>query len=125
MYFELLSLEIHASMAGLKVGKPPVCKGESGVEHRFSFVASDGSLTYGFDIYNDVSREEVIRTFAKKLDTRAYTCIVSLRGKPSAEVAALADDYGMTILGPADIDTFFKWMKVEQKQNEKPTDVNP
>lgn len=125
MYFELLSLEIHASMAGLKVVKPPVCRGESGVEHRFSFVASDDSVTYGFDIYNDVSQEEVIKTFTKKLDTRAYTSIVSLRGKPSAEVEALADDYGMTILGPADIDTFFKWMKVEAKEKEKPIDLNP
>jgi hypothetical protein len=124
MYFELLSLEIHASMAGLKVSKPPVCRGESGVEHRFSFVAYDDSLTYGFDIYNEVSQEEVIRTFTKKLDTKAYTSIVNLRGKPSADVAALADDYGITILGPGDIDTFFRWMKVEQKESEKPIEVN-
>jgi hypothetical protein len=124
MYFELLSLEIHASMAGLKVGKPPVCKGESGVEHRFSFVASDGNMTYGFDIYNDVSQEEVIKTFAKKLDTKVYASVVSLRGRPNAEVAALADDYGITILGPADIETFFKWMKVEQKEKENPIGAN-
>jgi hypothetical protein len=125
MYFELLALEIHATMAGLKVIKPPYCKGESGVNHRFSFLAEDDNITYGFDIYDDVSQEEVLRTYTKKLDTKAYPFIVSLRGKAKPEVAALADDYGITILGPADIDNFFSWMTVAQKETQSPAGISP
>jgi hypothetical protein len=125
MYFELLALELHAAAAGLKAQKPPLCRGESGAEHRFSFLATDENLTYGFDIYDDVNQEQVIRTYAKKLDTKAYSVIVSLRGKPKKEVERLADGYGITILGPADIDEFFSWTKVEQKESQHSTGIVP
>ncbi len=125
MYFELLALEIHASMSGLEVVKPPFLRGDSGVDHRFSFLAKDDEVTYGFDIYDDVTNEQVIRTYAKKLDTRVCAFIVSLRGKPRPEVATLADEYGITVLGPADVDTFFDWMKVEPRQAEHQVGLSP
>jgi len=125
MYFELLALEIHATMAGLKVVKPPYSKGESGVSHRFSCLAQDDNITYGFDIYDDVTQEEVLRTYTKKLDTKVYPFIVSLRGKPAKDVAVLADDYGITILGPADVDTFFNWMSVPQREAQRSLGITP
>ena len=125
MYYELLALEIHATAAGLEVLKPPTLVGRSGITHKFSFMAKDDNLNYGFDIYNDVTREEVIRTFAKKLDTKAYAFIVSLRGRPKQEVISLADEYGITVLGPADIDTFFNWMKVEATNPRESLGISP
>ncbi|MDA4123904.1 MAG: hypothetical protein OK438_00445 [Thaumarchaeota archaeon] len=107
MYFESLVLEIHAGKAGWKTVKPPFFQGKSGVYQKFSFLATDGKFQYGFDFYSDVSEEEVLRTYMKRLDTEVLTFIISLRGRPRKEVAKLADDYGITILGPADIDSFF------------------
>ncbi len=120
MYFELLALEIHARMAGMNPAKPPVVRGSSGVTHKFSFLASDESITYGFDIYDDVTQEEVIRTYAKKLDTSAYIFIVNLRGKPRPEAADMAEGYGITILNPADVDKFFDWVKAEARPASAP-----
>ena len=125
MYFELLALEIHASMSGLNVIKPPFCKGKSGVDHRFSFLASDEKLEYGFDIYDDTSQEDVLKTFTKKLDTEACAFIINLRGRPKTEVADLANKYGITILGPAEIDSFFNWMTITPRQAAPRIDVAP
>ncbi len=120
MYFESLVLEIHASNAGWRTIKPPFCRGESGIDQRFSFLATDETFSYGFDIYNDVSEEEVLRTHMKRLDTKVLTFIVSLSGRPRKEVARLADDYAITILGPADIDSFFSLDNFELKNRPEP-----
>ena len=115
MYFERMLLEVQANNAGWKTIKPPFCRGESGVDQKFSFLATDGTYSYGFDIYSDVTQEEVLRTYMKRLDTKVLTFIVSLRGRPRKEVARLADDYGITVLGPADIESFFKLDLIEQR----------
>jgi hypothetical protein len=125
MYFELLALEIHASMSGLNVIKPPFCKGKSGVDHRFSFLASDEKLEYGFDIYDDTSQEDVLKTFTKKLDTEVCAFIINLRGRAKEEVVDLANKYGITILGPAEIDTFFNWMTVEPREKGPSISISP
>ena len=120
MYFERMILEIHANKVGWKTVKPPFCRGESGVDQKFSFLATDETYAYGFDIYNDVSEEEVLRTYMKRLDTKVLTFIVSLSGRPRKEVARIADDYGITILGPADIESFFSLDSIEQKTPQQP-----
>ncbi len=120
MYFETLVLEIQANKAGWRTIKPPFWKGGSGISHKFSFLATDETFAYGFDIYNDVSEDEVLRTYMKRLDTKVLTFIVSLRGRPRKEVAQLADDYGITILGPADIDSFFSLDIIELKDRQEP-----
>lgn len=120
MYFESLVLEIHANKAGWRVIKPPTCTGESGVVQKFSFLATDETCTFGFDIYNDVCEEEVLRARMKGLDTKTLTFIVSLSGRPRKEVQRLADDYGITILSPADIDSFFSLDAVELKSRQAP-----
>lgn len=120
MYFELLALEIHATMAGLKVVKPSICEGDSGVAQRFSFLAVDWEgLRYAFDIYDEVNEEKMMRTYLKKMDAKANVFIVSLRGKPSPDVATMADEYGITILGPADIGGFFEWLAAEARVEPK------
>ncbi len=108
MYLETLMLEIHANKAGWRIIKPPLVQGQSGGIQKFSFLATDETCTYGFDIYDDVSEEDVIGTYVKRLDTNALTIIVNLRGRASKEVSRLADNYGITILGPAEIDSFFE-----------------
>jgi hypothetical protein len=120
MYFETLVLEIHANKVGWKTIKPPFLQGKSGVYQRFSFLATDETFHYGFDFYNDVSEEEVLRTYMKRLDTEVLTFIVSLRGRPRKEVAKLADEYGITILGPADIDSFFNIDRIGLMNHPEP-----
>ena len=115
MYFERLVLEIHANNAGWRTIKPPFCTGESEVQQKFSFLATDETCVYCFDIYNEVSEEDVLRTYMKRLDTKVLTVIVNLRGRPRKEVARIADDYGITILGPAEIESFFSLDSVELK----------
>jgi len=114
MYFEGLILEIHANKAGWDTIKPPRCKGASGAVHDFAFLAKDDTCHYGFDIYQGVTQEEVLRTYMKKLDTRVLAVVINMSGRPRKEVGALADELGITILGPADIDTFFSINGVEK-----------
>jgi hypothetical protein len=107
MYFERLVLEIQSNNAGWKTVKPPFVDGISGIAHKFSFLATDDACTYGFDIYNNVSEEEVLRTYMKS-------------GRPKMEVARLADQYGITILGPGDIEQFFSMDSIEQRSAQRP-----
>jgi len=118
MYFEGLLLEIHANKAGWETVKPPRCKGVSGAIHEFAFLAKDEGCYYAFDIYHDVTQEEVLRSYMKRLDTGFLTIVVNMSGRPKKEVGALADELGITIMGPADIDTFFSLNAVEQRSGQ-------
>jgi hypothetical protein len=115
MYFETLLLKIYANKAGWTTVEPPFHRGESGVDQKFSFLAIDGTFYCGFDIYNDVCEEDVLKAYKKRQDTGVYTVLVSLSGRPGKEVARFADDHGISILGPADIDSFFALSSVEVK----------
>jgi hypothetical protein len=107
VYYEELALEVSASIAGLRVVKPPVIRGRSGVEHRFSFMATDEKVNYGFDVWQNVNEVEVLRTFIKKLDTGVQSLIVCLSGRPSLEGKKLAGGYGIEVLTPGDVGNFF------------------
>jgi hypothetical protein len=107
MYYEKLALEVGATVAGLDVVKPAVLRGESGAEQRFTFVASDSSGTYAFDIYNEVKEVEVLRTYIKKMDTGANAYVVCLSGRPDAKAKELARNYGIDVLGPMEVGDFF------------------
>jgi predicted RecB family endonuclease len=107
VYYEELALEVSASIAGLRVLKPPFMRGESGIEHKFSFVATDESTKYAFDVWQNVSEIEVLRTYIKALDTGAHAIIVCLSGKPSAEGKKLAEEYRLEVLTPGDVGNFF------------------
>ncbi len=108
MYYEGLALEIYATKAGLQVIKPPRRVGASGVEHKFSFLASDGERTYAFDLYSEVGGAEVLRAFIKRLDTNISVFLVCLRGKPSEEAVALAEERDVRVMAPSEIETFFE-----------------
>ena len=107
MYYEKLALEVGATVAGLNVVKPAVIRGESGIEQRFTFVASDGGDMYAFDVYNDVGEVEVLRTYVKKMDTGASAFVVCLSGRPGAKARELARNYGIDVLSPMDVGDFF------------------
>ena len=118
LHFEKLLLEIHAAKAGWTKVDPPTLRGESGRVHRFSFLARDDNLVYGFDIYKDVTKEEVLSSYMKRTDTRAVVVMISLSGRPNKEVASVADDSGVTILGPGDVDSFFDLDNIELNVKE-------
>jgi hypothetical protein len=108
MEYEKLALEVRAHKAGLSVIKPPFVVGSSGVRHRFTFLASEGPALSAFDICEQVGVMEVIRTYAKKLDTGVAACIVNLGARIDSEISRLASSYGIDILGPGDIQNCFK-----------------
>jgi len=107
MYYEKLALEVGATVAGFDVIKPPVVMGTSGVEHRFTFVATDGPEVYAFDVCSQVGQAEILRAYVKKMDTGARTFMVCLSGRPDAEAKELARIYGIDVLSPSDVGDFF------------------
>ena len=115
MYFEGLAVEIYATKAGLESVKPPRKKGASGVEHRFSFLADKEGRLCGFDFFPEVGEVEVLKSYAKQLDTGVKTYLICLKGKPTEGGAALLKEYGMRVLGPAEIAPFFdnkEWLEI-------------
>ena len=114
MYYEQMALEVGATVAGFDVLKPPVLRGTSGVDHRFTFAAADGPQVFAFDIYQQVTQIEIIRTYVKKMDTGVKTYIVCLSGKAKDEAKELSAYYGIDILGPKEIGDFFSSM-IEQR----------
>jgi hypothetical protein len=113
MYYERLALEINATIAGLDIKKPSVLKGASGVEHRFSFLATDGKRFYGFDISPEVGEVEILRSFVKRIDTNAETYVVCLSGRPSTDAQRMAAKYGISVLTPGQVGDFFS-MRVSE-----------
>jgi hypothetical protein len=124
MESEKLTLEVRAHLAGLSVIKPPFVVGSSGVRHRFTFLASGGRDVFAFDICEKVGAVEVIRAFAKKLDTGVTACIINLGGRIDSEALRLASVYGIDILGPADVQNSFAREAV-QVQNASVRDREP
>jgi len=109
VYFEVLALEVCAAKEGFEVIKPATIRGTSGIEHKFSFLASKNGRMCAFDMYQDVGQVEVLRTFLKEIDTGATVALICLRGRPSDAGQKLAKEYGFRILTPADIETFFEF----------------
>jgi hypothetical protein len=121
LYYEKLALEVGATVAGLKVVKPAVIEGESGISQRFTFVASDGSETYAFDLYPKVTEVELIRTYVKKMDTGAKAFVVSLSGRAGPEAGRIAENFGIEILGPNEVGDFFSNRIAEQLRASRGT----
>ena len=107
MYYEKLALEVGATVAGLTVVKPSVVRGASGIDQKFTFVASDGSTNYCFDLNQDVGQVVILWTYVKKMDTGAEAFAVSLSGSPKAEAKELAKFYGIDILSPSEVGDYF------------------
>ncbi len=118
MYFERLLLEIHANTAGWKVVRPPLRTGESGTQHRFSFLATDGTYFYGFDLCPEASERDVLDAATKMAETKTLTVIVNLSGRPKGDMAKLADDHGITILGPGDVGPFFSLDRTGEEHSQ-------
>jgi hypothetical protein len=107
MEYEKLALEVGAIKAGLTPIAPPIVQGDSGVSHRFTLLFSVGNRLYGFDFYEEVTEIEVVRSYAKKFDSRASVNLVCTSGKMTEGAKTLAVSYDMRILGPKAAETFF------------------
>jgi len=119
MYFEKLALEVNATSAGWEVIEPPRVMGTSGLEHKFTFLASDSGRVYGFDLYSEIGEIEVLRTFIKEMDSGASAVLVCLSGRPTERARALAAELCVNILSPAEIGEFFKSPKMLMPEPRK------
>ena len=114
MFYEKLALEVNAGAAGLQVVRPAVVRGESGIDQRFTMLATGDGRSYAFDIVPQATEEQVLRTFVKQLDAKVTAFIVSLNGRPSERAKELANGYGIGIITPAEVGDFFSKKLVPQ-----------
>ncbi|HME18911.1 MAG TPA: hypothetical protein VKF15_04160 [Nitrososphaerales archaeon] len=110
---ERLELRVAAAKARLHVVDPPLLTGRSGVTHRFSFLASDESGSFGFDFYDTVGEIELLKSAIKKFDTGALIQVVCLKGVPTPEADLLAKDLEIRILSPETLIRSFEQVLVE------------
>jgi hypothetical protein len=113
MEFEKLSLEVSAAKAGLSAVNPHVLQGSSGVEHRFDLLFTDGSLNYAFDFYESLTEVEVLKSYAKKVDSECSVNIICPAGKAAKEAKKLAHSYNMRVITPESALAFFALEGVE------------
>lgn len=107
MEFEKLALEVSAIKAGLKPVSPHVLQGDSGVEHRFNLLFSDGVRHYAFDFYDSVTDVEVVKSYAKKFDSGCSVHIICPSDRVTDDARRLAQGYNMRLLSPEATATFF------------------
>ena len=117
MDLETLALEVSATAAGLDVVKPAVLKGRSGVNHRFSFLASGNNHNFTFDFHEHVGDVEVLRCYIKAFDTGATAQIVCLGEKPTDRTVSLAAEYDLRIVSPDALNTIFAQRTVESRSS--------
>ena len=115
MYYERLSLEVMATKLHWQIVSPPTLTGRSGITHRFDFLAMDGENQLAFDICEQLSETDVIKTYTKKLDTGASTYIVCPTEKISEGAGKLIAEYGLKVLRSDNIESAFKARMVEQR----------
>ena len=113
MELERLELRVAASKAGLQVVDPPLLTGRSGVTHRFNFLASDESGSFGVDFYDKVGEIELLKSAIKKFDTGALIHVVCLKGVPTQEAELLARDLEIRILSPETLISTFEQQLVQ------------
>ena len=113
MELERLELRVAAAKAGLQVVDPPLLTGRSGVTHRFNFLASDASGSFGFDFYERVGEIELLKSAIKKFDTGANIQVVCLKGIPTIEAELLARDLEVKILSPETLVRSFEQQLIE------------
>ncbi|QQG49172.1 MAG: hypothetical protein HY247_02345 [archaeon] len=114
MELEKVALEVAATKAGLAVVKGAIVQGRSGVDHRFAVVVSDGVHSFAFDFYEGARDVDVLSTYVKKYDTGLETNIVS-SGKNTPLAATLAQEYGMKLVTPESVGSFFDVMLVQAR----------
>lgn len=111
MEFEKLALEVGAVKAGLEPVIPRTVQGESGVVHSFNLLFSDGSRLHALDIYDSVTDIEVVKSYAKKLDTGCAVSVVCQAGRVTEDARRLAQSYDLPVLTPEVASKFFSLKK--------------
>ena len=112
LQYEKLALRVKAAKSHLEVVSPPTIAGRSGVTHRFDFVAVGGKKRLAFDICEMVSETDVIKTFAKQLDTGASAFIILAGERMTEGAARLAAEYGLRVLRPPDFGSAFRTREI-------------
>lgn len=105
---DVLQLEIQADNAGWSRIVPPVLVGTSGVSHRFSALARKGRSLSAFDVLQEVGEKEVLGAYIQAIDTRACVVLVSSSGTVSRDARRLAGEYGVRVILPREIPSYFK-----------------
>lgn len=105
MAFENIYLELNAKRMGYEVVKPAIAAGASGVDHKFSFLASSEGRRYAFDFYDEVTVNEVLKTYIKEVDTGVTTGIVCTSSAVSSEAKDLARLYSMRMISSDELET--------------------
>ena len=70
-------------------------------------MAADERTTYCFDIYDEVTEIEVLKSYIKKIDTGYAVSLVS-GGRVGPLGSSLAKEYGMAVVAPNEIPEFFQ-----------------
>jgi hypothetical protein len=116
--YERLSLEVIAVKSNWQIVNPPTLAGRSGVTHKFDFVAMHGQFGLVFDICEQLSETDVIKTYIKKLDTGVSACIICHTEKMTEEARKLAAEYGLKVLRSDDIESAFMARGTEPQSKE-------
>ncbi len=117
LYYERLSLEIIAAKSHWQIVSPPTLMGRSGVAHRFDFVAMDGQDSLVFDICEQLSETDVIKTYIKQLDTGASACIICRTKKMTEGASKLAAEYGLKVLRSDNIESAFRATRIHPQSD--------
>jgi hypothetical protein len=119
-HYEILCLQLAAKGVGWEIVQPPFRRGKSGDDQWFSFLAKDGKYYCGFDIREDVCEKDVQNVYNKSEDADVYPIIVNMRGRPAERLARFANNLGITIFSPAEIESFFESVGMETIPRKKP-----
>jgi hypothetical protein len=119
LHYERLSLEIIAAKSHWQIVIPPALTGRSGVTHRFDFVSTYGQDILVFDICEQLSETDVIKTYVKKLDTGASAYIVCLTEKMTEGARRLAGEYGLKVLRADDVESAFRAKGIEPQSQDR------
>lgn len=119
MFYEKLSLEAIASYSHWEVVKPPTLTGNSGVTHRFGFIAKTEERTLAFEICERLTVTDVIRIYIKKFDTGASVYIICPDERISEGARRLLSEYGIDVLHPDSMGSAFKKEELPRAQSRR------
>lgn len=109
------SSEVEAAGLGLATVRLAKVRGESGALHTFSFAARARSTTFALDVYDEVRDIDVLKTYVKVYDTKAVGAMVCVTGRVSKRAEAMAKDYGMNIIAPAEVPRYLRSLALGNK----------
>lgn len=94
----LSAIEEALKQEGFQVTVRGSLAGKSGAEHKFDIIAKRGEELLTANLAFDVTNDDLVSLFAKKYDTSPkYPMLITL-SKPSPQVEAIGESYGIGVL---------------------------